>query len=329
VVENKFFPVSLRTIRADTLGSFSIFIKLADNFVLYHANGERVTREVLNKLIDNKINIVYIQKDEAKFFNEYLEQNLSKFLNDPKITVQEKAEIAHSSLTNIAQSVFVKKPELKNVKYYKSAVSKITDFILEEEEAINNFIKMSSSKFEIATHSINVGMFALGHAIILLADDPKHNIHEVATGFFLHDIGKCFIPPDILNKSQPLTHDEWKILKQHPSRGYKLLNSFNINSKAVKTIVMQHHERYNGKGYPLGLKGDEIHIYSKICCLADSFEALTSYRPYHSAEKRNMSSFDALLKLKHEMSEEFEPHFFQQFVLLFSDNITDNSENSK
>ncbi|MFC1561219.1 HD-GYP domain-containing protein, partial [Candidatus Latescibacterota bacterium] len=140
--------------------------------------------------------------------------------------------------------------------------------------------------------------------------------------FFLHDIGKCFIPSDIIIKSQPLTHEEWKILKLHPSHGYKLLSKFNVNSEIVRTIVMQHHERHNGRGYPFGLKGNEIHIYSKICCLADAFEALTSYRQYRPANKKNMSSFDALLTLKNEMSDEIDPHFFQQFVLLFSKSQT-------
>ena len=314
-VEKKFCQVNLKTIRAETLGSFSIFIKVADKFVLYHATGERVTQQVLDKL---KVNIVYIQENEKDLFNEYLEQNLSEIFIDPRISTHEKTEIAHYSLTNIAQSLFVKKPELKTLQLYKSTVSKITDFILEEETAIYNFIKMSSSKYKISTHSINVGMFALGHAKILLADNPGHNIHEIAAGFFLHDIGKCFVPSEIINKAQPLTHVEWKIMKQHTIQGYKLLNRFNINNEEIKTIVMQHHERHNGKGYPFGLKGDEIHPYSKICCLADAFEVLTSYRPYRPANESNMSSFDALLKLKNEMSDEFEPHFFQQFVLLFS-----------
>ena len=328
-VEKKFYQVNLKTIRAETLGSFSIFIKVADNIVLYHANGERVTQRVLDKLIDNKVNIVYIQENEKEFFNEYLEQNLSEIFIDPSISTLEKTEIAHYSLTNIAQSLFVKKPELKTLQLYKSTVSKITDFILEEETAIYNFIKMSSSKFKISTHSINVGMFALGHAKTLLADNPGHNIHEIASGFFLHDIGKCFVPSEIINKTQPLTHVEWKIMKQHTIQGYKLLNRFNINNEEVKTIVMQHHERHNGKGYPFGLKGDEIHLYSKICYLADAFEVLTSYRPYRPANERNMSSFDALLKLKNEMSDDFEPHFFQQFVLLFSNVNKSNLTNGK
>lgn len=321
--EKKYFSINLNTIRADTLGSFSIFIKVSDNYVLYHANGENLTHEILNKLLDNKVRVVYIQKCDKESYNRYLNENLSIILNDPEISFHEKTEIAYSSITNIAQSLF-EKPDLNTLELYKSSVTKITDFILKEDEAINDFIHLSLSNFKISTHSINVGLFALGLAKILLANDPKHNMHEIAAGFFLHDIGKCLVPQDILNKTLPLTHEEWKILKQHPSYGYKLLNKFNINNEEIRTIVLQHHERKNGNGYPLGLKDNEIHMYSKICSIADAFEALTSFRPYRSKEKRNISSFKALMTLKSEMSEEFEPSFFQKFVFLFSKSFKEN-----
>ncbi|MFC1541470.1 HD-GYP domain-containing protein [Candidatus Latescibacterota bacterium] len=316
--EIKYSPVKLKTIRADTLGSFSIYIKVSDNYVLYHANGEKVSQDILNKLINNNVQVVYIQKNEKDQYNEYLERNLTNVLADPAIPVKEKAEIAHHSLTNIAESLFERVPQLQTLNIYNSSVSKVTDFILGEEQAIYNLIKMSSLDFKISTHSINVGMFSLGLAKILLAKDSRYDIQDAATGFFLHDIGKSIISPKTYNKITPLTYDEWRMLKQHPTQGYKIINKYNLNNDLVKTIIMQHHERSNGKGYPFGLKGDQIHICSKICALADSFEALTAYRPYRPPNERKFGSFKALQKLKEEMSSEFSPDFFQKFVMMFS-----------
>ena len=316
----KYLPVNLITIRANTLGSFSIFIKVLDNYVLYHTNGEQLTQEIIKKLINNNVNIVYILKSDVDNYNNYLVKNLTKILHDPDISPNKKAEIAHSSLTNIAQSLF-EKPSLNTLTLFKSSISKITDFILVEEEAINNLIRLASLNYKISTHSINVGMYALGLAKILLGNDPKHNLHEIAAGFFLHDIGRCHIPSVIMNKTIPLTHEEWKIVKQHPAYGFKLLNKLNIMNNETKVIVLQHHERRNGKGYPRGLKDNEIHMYSKICSIADVFEALTSYRPYRSSDKKNISSFEALMTLKNEMSDEFEPYFFQNFVQMFSNTL--------
>ena len=88
----------------------------------------------------------------------------------------------------------------------------------------------------------------------------------------------------------------------------------NSLSKEAKFIVMQHHERHNGKGYPNGLQGDEIHVYSKICCIADAFDALTAKRPY----KKELSAFESLKIMQKDMRNEFDPYFFEQFVMLFS-----------
>ena len=314
-IEDKYLPINFITLRANTSVSFSIFTKILNNFVKYHPEGEQLTQEKLDKLNGDNVKTVYILKSEVKHYNNYLAKNLKNVLYDSAISTRNKAVIAHSSLTNIAQSLF-ENPDLNTLKLFKSSISKISDFILVEEEAIYNFIHLTSLNYTISTHSINVGMFALGLAKKLLGNNPKHNMHEIAAGFFLHDIGRCLIPSEIMNKTIPLTHEEWKIVKQHPIYGFKLLNKLNIDNKEIKFIVLQHHERKNGKGYPRGLKGDAIHIYSKICSIADVFEALTSYRPYRSSNK-NISSYKALLTLKNEMSDEYEPYFFQNFVQMF------------
>ena len=121
------------------------------------------------------------------------------------------------------------------------------------------------------------------------------------------------IPPHILNKKGPLSYVGWEIMKNHPEKGYKILDKFGEVSKEIGIIVLQHHERHDGKGYPGGLKEDQIHLYAKICMIADVFDALTSYRPY----KEKFSTFDALKIMKHEMRENFDPEFFEKFVRLF------------
>jgi HD-GYP domain-containing protein (c-di-GMP phosphodiesterase class II) len=93
-----------------------------------------------------------------------------------------------------------------------------------------------------------------------------------------------------------------------------MLQKFGVLSEEIAAIVLQHHERNDGKGYPLGLKGDKIHTLSKICTIADVFDALTSQRPYRTSK----SSFHALGIMQNEMKHEFDGEFFAQFVRLFS-----------
>lgn len=100
----------------------------------------------------------------------------------------------------------------------------------------------------------------------------------------LHDVGKIVIPDSILNKPSKLTKEEFDIIKKHPEAGYNLLkNSKRELFKTAAIIAHQHHEKYNGKGYPQGLKGNEIHIYGRITAIADVFDALSTPRIYKKA----------------------------------------------
>lgn len=127
-------------------------------------------------------------------------------------------------------------------------------------------------------HSVSVSDFALliGRAIEF---DDLENL-ELASK--LHDIGKISIATDILNKPGKLTKEEYEIIKTHSSEGYKLLNKIE-KFEVAKYGVLYHHEHYNGKGYPDGLKGDEIPMIAQIIAVADVYDALTSDRAYRDA----------------------------------------------
>lgn len=97
----------------------------------------------------------------------------------------------------------------------------------------------------------------------------------------MHDVGKVGIPDAILNKPGPLTQDEFEIMKTHSNLGYEMLKHSNkqvLNAAAI--IAQQHHERFDGSGYPYGLRGEDIHLYGRITALADVFDALCSDRVY-------------------------------------------------
>ena len=110
-----------------------------------------------------------------------------------------------------------------------------------------------------------------------------------------------------------LTDDEMETMRTHPSHGHDLLSETNQLSEECKVIVMQHHERNDGSGYPLGLSGDDIHLYARICSIADVYDALTSERTY----KAKLEPFYALKLMKEEMITHFSKELFDKFVLLF------------
>ena len=130
---------------------------------------------------------------------------------------------------------------------------------------------------------------------------------------FLHDLGKCDVPNTLINKPTPLSESEWELMRNHPSRGNKLLSQANQLTKECGLIVMQHHEREDGSGYPFGKRGDEIHLYGRICTVADVYDALTSTRAY----KKKLPPFEALKIMKDEMIHHFHQDIFNEFVQIF------------
>lgn len=142
----------------------------------------------------------------------------------------------------------------------------------------------------------------------------------------MHDIGKVAIPDSVLNKPGKLTDEEFKLMQNHTRIGYNLLKNSNRHIlKTAAVVAYEHHEKWNGRGYPRGIKGEEIHIYGRITAIADVFDALGSERVYKKAWE-----LDRILQLfKEEQGEHFDPKvvdaFFQQLpsILRVRDQYSD------
>jgi HD-GYP domain-containing protein (c-di-GMP phosphodiesterase class II) len=115
-----------------------------------------------------------------------------------------------------------------------------------------------------------------------LTDDQVLEIEFAAA---LHDIGKIGVTDNILRKSSPLDDEEWKEMRRHSELGYQILNGIDFLKDAAE-IVYAHHERFDGKGYPRGLAGEEIPLGSRLFAIVDAYDAMTSRRPYRAASTR-------------------------------------------
>lgn len=134
-------------------------------------------------------------------------------------------------------------------------------------------------------------------------------VETIRTAAVLHDIGKIGTPDAILNKHGKLTTEEYDIIKEHSTMGAKILG--NVDSlKKVSQIIIHHHERYDGKGYPDNMKGDAIAIEASILMIADSFDAMTTDRPYRAALSRE-EAFEELIRNK---ETQFNPFLVDLFI---------------
>jgi len=164
------------------------------------------------------------------------------------------------------------------VKPIRNSVCKMIDELMDEKDAMVNMQDLKSNDMYTFSHSVNVCVLSLITGISMKYDEEK--LRELGMGAMLHDIGKTRIPHEILNKPESLTKEEFELVKKHTSYGYELLKRSDVLSTYASYIALTHHERYDGEGYPLGLRGEEIHEFARIVSVADVFDAITSDRVY-------------------------------------------------
>lgn len=152
-------------------------------------------------------------------------------------------------------------------------------------KTVQSLVSVVEAKDEYTeSHSIRVAKYASFIASEL--NYPKNFIEDIWVAGVLHDVGKIGISDSILNKPGTLTDEEYDIIKQHPDMAFKIVSQMDLSENILKAIK-HHHERYDGKGYPDMIKGDEIPVMASIISVADAFDAITSSRSYRKS--RNMS----------------------------------------
>ncbi len=190
------------------------------------------------------------------------------------------------------------------------ALAKELEIVQTQQELIHTLgIVVEGRSHETANHTIRVGhATALLAALAGLGQDEAELLRMAAP---MHDVGKVGIPDAILNKPGKLTDDEFNTMKSHAEIGYNILNhSERPLLKSASIIAHEHHERWDGKGYPRGIRGDDIHIYGRIVSIVDVFDALSSNRVYRAA----MPMSRALAIMEEGHGTQFDPHLLDIFL---------------
>ena len=170
-------------------------------------------------------------------------------------------------------------------------------------------------------HSKRVGEYCEALAIKMNFD--AENVNKIRMAGLMHDIGKIAIDERILNKVEPVTKLEFDEIKRHSEIGYRILSSVNEFSE-IATFVLEHHERWDGKGYPKGLIGNEISIQGRMVCIADAFDAMTRSRTY----KRELNRMEAIKELRKYAGSQFDPNIVEKFIEIVLEKNDDDLKQS-
>lgn len=254
--------VSINKVRAGDVLAQSL-MGIDGNILL--REGITLTQRYINKLMDFEIAYIYIQ-----------DKNLEDIRPQDPEFVKIKSEAVKSLSKVFSRLQYNDKSEMKNTLL---AITDIVEYLIDNKE-INSTYLLELKTFDNYTyvHSLNTCILALFFGVHLSYSRPM--LVDLGAGALLHDVGKTKVPLDILNKKGRLTDMEYDIMKTHPERGYDIVKGLDYINERGKLIVLEHHERIDGRGYPYGLKGDEISKFGKIGCISDIYDAIVSDRVY-------------------------------------------------
>lgn len=187
----------------------------------------------------------------------------------------------------------------------RTAYEELQRTFLETLETLARVVEGKDSYTRAHVHAVRHYAVALGHQMGL----SPSQLHTLAQAALLHDIGKVAVPDAVLLKPSRLTRREFALIERHPVVGQEILAPLAFLSKALP-LIRHHHERWDGRGYPDGLAGDAIPLGARIMAVADSFQAMTSRRPY----RPRMKVDDALAEIERNKGAQFDPVVAAVFI---------------
>lgn len=314
VTDGYYFPISPLLLFPDTRGSFGIYLRSKGRYLLYAHPEEPFTHEQQARLFANGVNVVYVLAAQREQFERYLEQHLGRMLLDDGVPMAERSRMFYSVSLNLIQDAFQSRLPGQGLAQNFDRVDRFVRLgikFLAQGGSLKSLATLINHHYQTYSHCVHVFVFtttvlqAMGH-------DEELVVHA-GLGALLHDLGKTLIPKNLLNKSSKLTAEERLLVESHPLKGVSLCTQVKLDQVAINGILF-HHERPDGRGYPAGLKGDDIPMGVRATTIADTYDALVSARPYSPAQ----SPFEALSLMREELGGQLDHEAYRHLVLVLS-----------
>ena len=286
------FPVD--SITDNSITDFDLFLNLSDNIILYAASGYKWVKSELELLLKSGYSNFLVRKEEANRAGMY--QQLNKI---PQVNNNLPPYERIKSIEQVG-SQFVKclyEGEITDSCVNKASViaNSIAGCVGEDRSCIKAISGLADHDYYTYYHSIRVSTYAVAIAMEMGLKDEK-KLKDIAIGGIFHDIGKKEVGLDIVNKTGALNDSEWEKMRSHPQYGHDTISDSAL-SFVPQEIILHHHEKLDGSGYPHGMDKNNLLPEVQIATLADVFDALTSTRSYQNKRTR----FEALDFMRHKM----------------------------
>lgn len=225
----------------------------------------------INRLIDLGLEVLFIEDELFEDVEIYTGVSLKT------------REVACAALQKVSRFLEEGRNCHAGAEELQSVIQKMIEDLLSSHDILSNITEIRSYDNYTYHHSVNTTVIALLIGVAMGWSNKR--LLELGMGVIMHDIGKIKVPQEILNKKGPLTDFEFEEIKKHTVYGFELLKQNHDFSLLSAHIAFQHQEKWDGTGYPRGLKGTQIHEYGRVTAVADVYEALTSKRVYRDAMK--------------------------------------------
>jgi putative nucleotidyltransferase with HDIG domain len=308
-----FVQLDLNLFQIDTAVDFDIYIRpeQSDVPVLYRGRNLPFGEDHRQRLAMGGTFEAFIREEDAADLDKYVERNLNRIISNPSVRTAQKAKVLYDTSLRLTAEILHRPETAESLARSGELVRNTVSYILLGRDAFHVLVAMKAYDYRTFAHSVNV--CAIGLALAQrVGFESRSELSDFGLGAIFHDVGKTRIAQKVLTKPAPLNDDEWLRMRQHPRIGYEIISKHIDFPEAARAIVLQHHERLDGAGYPEARLGPDIHPFAKIAAIADTFDALTSKRPYGES----LDTYAALEEMKQEVGAHFSEDYYREFVKL-------------
>lgn len=250
----------------------------------------------------------YIREEDLVKYYQQATRSLRKLITDPKMPLKEKTKKVYDVSKEVMKDFFEHNASEKILQSSDEVIEIMEQCLSVNDGGFHSIAMITNKDYYTYTHSVNVGLYCLAFGI--KTKMSPNDTRDLGLGGMWHDIGKSKIDANLINKNGKLTDEEFNIMKSHAPLGKEILTSMKCYKTHVIDMANQHHERFEGNGYPNGLVGEEISRFARICKIMDVYDALTTRRSY----KKALKPYDAIILMKKKMGGEFDHEILQNFI---------------